>query len=106
VKLLLSAVDVFEEKGMWDEKVEVDNPPHKREGKPMTTEELREKCEELQAEHMKAWEFLHGLVSDAGMPGHHAVFFDFPIKSHSLEVYQNIYSVIEAVIEHREKQKK
>lgn len=68
----------------------------------LSKECLRKKCKKLQSEHMKAWEVLHRLVGEANMPGGDAVFFDYPIKSPSLEVYDNIYGIIEEIIKHVE----
>jgi hypothetical protein len=68
-----------------------------------TAEQLREKAKELKDEHMRAWEFLHSLVRSANMPGGDAIFFEYPVKTPSLEVYDHIDSVIESVIEHFEK---
>jgi hypothetical protein len=56
-----------------------------------------EKLKELRDSTMAAWEYLHGAVSD--IVGSHGIFFDYPIKSPSLEVYDNLYGIFEVLKE-------
>jgi hypothetical protein len=68
-------------------------------GQSYTKEQLATRIRGIKDEHMKAWEFLHSLVSAVGMPGGDAIFFRHPIKSPSIEVYDNIGFIASEVID-------
>lgn len=65
----------------------------------LTRESLRAYQRALQHAVMIPWQSLYDLVTRMDLPGHHAIFMQHPIKTPSLEVYDNIGSLVSELIE-------